>query len=32
MKINFKHSGIEMEITYSEKGYLDTVKNRETEN
>jgi len=31
MKINFEHSGIEMEITYDENGYLDTVRNINTD-
>ena len=31
MKINFEHSGVNMEITYDEKGYLDRVKNINTD-
>ena len=30
IKINFEYSGISMEITYDEKGCLDTVKNINT--
>lgn len=30
LKIVFKHLELEMEITYDEKGYLDTVKNNNT--
>jgi len=31
MKINFNYNEINIEITYNENGYLDTVKNTNTE-